>query len=46
MELAKEIVDGLASIQNSNTLPEEAFLQLLDIIMLYISKNINNGKSK
>ncbi|KYQ47167.1 COMM domain-containing protein 3 [Trachymyrmex zeteki] len=44
MELAKEIVDGLASIQNSNILPEEAFLQLLDIIMLYISKN--NGKSK
>ncbi|XP_018315105.1 COMM domain-containing protein 3 [Mycetomoellerius zeteki] len=43
MELAKEIVDGLASIQNSNILPEEAFLQLLDIIMLYISKN--NGKS-
>lgn len=44
MELAKEIVDGLANIQNSNILPEEAFLQLLDIIMLYISKN-NNGKS-
>ncbi|KYN04428.1 COMM domain-containing protein 3 [Cyphomyrmex costatus] len=44
MELAKEIVDGLASIQNSNILPEEAFLQLLDIIMLCISKN--NGKSK
>lgn len=45
MELAKEIIDGLTSIQNSNVLPEEAFLQLLDIIMLYISKNINNGKT-
>lgn len=43
--MAKEIVDGLASIQNSNILPEEAFLQLLDIIMLYITKNINNGKT-
>lgn len=46
MELAKEIIGGLASIQNSNILPEETFLQLLDIIMLYIFKNINNGKSK
>ncbi|XP_018337166.1 PREDICTED: COMM domain-containing protein 3 [Trachymyrmex septentrionalis] len=44
MELAKEIIDGLASIQNNNILPEETFLQLLDIIMLYISKS-NNGKS-
>lgn len=46
MELAKEIIDGLANIQSSNVLPEETFLQLLDIIMLYISKNVNNGKSK
>lgn len=46
MELAKEIIDSLANIQNSNVLPEETFLQLLDIIMLYISKSINNGKSK
>jgi len=46
MELSKEIIDGLANIQNSNVLPEETFLQLLDIIMLYISKNVNSGKSK
>lgn len=45
MELAKEIIDGLANIQNSNVLPEETFLQLLDVIMLHISKNVN-GKSK
>ncbi|XP_025996592.1 COMM domain-containing protein 3 isoform X2 [Solenopsis invicta] len=45
MELAKGITDGLANIQNSNVLPEETFLQLLDIIMLYISRNINNGKT-
>jgi len=44
MELAKEIVDGLACIQNSNILPDETFLQLLNIIASYISKNINNGK--
>lgn len=44
MELAKEIIDGLANIQNSNVLPEETFLQLLDVIMLHISKNVN-GKT-
>ncbi|XP_071575664.1 COMM domain-containing protein 3 isoform X1 [Temnothorax nylanderi] len=45
MELAKEIIDGVANIQNSNVLPEETFLQLLDIIMLHISKNVSNGKT-
>ncbi|KAL0118423.1 hypothetical protein PUN28_009230 [Cardiocondyla obscurior] len=44
MELTKEIIDGLANIQNSNVLPEETFLQLLDSIMSYISKNVNNEK--
>ncbi|XP_011862535.1 PREDICTED: COMM domain-containing protein 3 [Vollenhovia emeryi] len=45
MELAKEIIDGLANIQNSNVLPEETFLQLLDVIILYVSKNVSNGKT-
>ncbi|XP_011642352.1 COMM domain-containing protein 3 isoform X1 [Pogonomyrmex barbatus] len=45
MELGQEIIGGLTSIQNSNILPEETFLQLLDGVMSYISKNINNGKS-
>ncbi|XP_011642354.1 COMM domain-containing protein 3 isoform X2 [Pogonomyrmex barbatus] len=44
MELGQEIIGGLTSIQNSNILPEETFLQLLDGVMSYISKNINNGK--
>lgn len=46
MELAKEVIDGLTNIQNSNVLPEEAFLQLLDVIVSYICKNVNDGKSK
>ncbi|XP_036139638.1 COMM domain-containing protein 3 isoform X2 [Monomorium pharaonis] len=45
MELAREIINGLVNIQNSNVLPDETFLQLLDIIMLYISRNINNEKT-
>ncbi|XP_011138156.1 COMM domain-containing protein 3 [Harpegnathos saltator] len=45
MELAKEIINGLANIQNSNSLPEETFLQLLEIIVSYICKNINDTKS-
>lgn len=46
MELAKEVIDGLANIQNSNILSEETFLQLLDVIISYICKNISDGKSK
>lgn len=46
MELAKDVIDGLANIQNSNVLPEETFLQLLDVIVSYICKNISDGKSK
>ncbi|KAM0731776.1 COMM domain-containing protein 3 [Formica fusca] len=45
MELAKEVIDGLANIQNSNILSEETFLQLLDVIISYICKNISDGKS-
>lgn len=45
MELAKEVIDGLANIQNSNILPEETFLQLLDVIVSYICKKIGDGKS-
>lgn len=45
MELAKEVIDGLANIQNSNILPEETFLQLLDVIVSYICKNTSDGKS-
>lgn len=45
MELAKEIVDGLANIQNSNSLSEETFLQLLESIVSYICRNIDT-KSK
>ncbi|XP_029170859.1 COMM domain-containing protein 3 isoform X2 [Nylanderia fulva] len=44
MELAKEVIDGLVNIQNSNVLPEEAFLQLVDVIVSYICKNVNDGK--
>lgn len=46
MELAKEIVSGLANIQNNNILPEETFIQLLDIIMCYVCKNGTDAKSK
>lgn len=46
MELAKEVIDGLANIQNSNILSEETFLELLDVIIPYICKNISDGKSK
>lgn len=46
MELAKETINGLTNIQNSNNLPEEIFLQLLEIIVSYICKNINDAKSK
>lgn len=46
MELAKEIVNGLANIQNSSSLPEETFLQLLEVIASYICRNINDAKSK
>lgn len=45
MELSKEIIDGLANIQSSNILPEETFLQLLDVTVSYICKNTSNGKS-
>lgn len=45
MELAKEVIDGLANIQNSNILSEETFLELLDVIISYICKNNSDGKS-
>ncbi|XP_011261687.1 COMM domain-containing protein 3 [Camponotus floridanus] len=45
MELSKEIIDGLANIQSSNILPEETFLQLLDVTVSYICKNTSDGKS-
>ncbi|XP_032670526.1 COMM domain-containing protein 3 isoform X2 [Odontomachus brunneus] len=45
MELAKETINGLTNIQNSNSLPEEIFLQLLENIASYICKNINDAKS-
>lgn len=45
MELSKEVIDGLANIQSSNILPEETFLQLLDVIVSYICKNTSDGKS-
>lgn len=40
MELAKEIINGLTNIQNNNILPEELFLQLLEIIVPYICRNV------
>ncbi|XP_050446116.1 COMM domain-containing protein 3-like isoform X2 [Cataglyphis hispanica] len=44
MELAKEVIDSLANIQNSNILSEETFLELLDVIISYICKNNSDGK--
>lgn len=46
MELAKEIINGLASVQNNNTLSEETFVQLLNSILSYICNNNNDAKSK
>lgn len=47
MELAKEVISGLANVQNSSTISEESFVQLLNIILSHIcNNNNNNAKSK
>lgn len=45
MELAKGVISGIADMQNSNVLPEETVLQLLDIAVSYICRNTNDIKS-
>ncbi|KAH0953355.1 hypothetical protein HN011_004275 [Eciton burchellii] len=45
MELAKRIIDGIADIQNSNVLPDETFLQLLDTVVSYVCRNNKDTRS-
>ncbi|XP_012217525.1 COMM domain-containing protein 3 [Linepithema humile] len=45
MELAKEVISGLADVQNSNTISEETFVQLLNIILSHIRNNNNDAKN-
>lgn len=46
MELAREVISGLANVQSSNTLSEETFVQLLNMILSHIRNNNNNDDAK